>query len=132
MRAGPRLTLIFARGCRIILSARICLRALFVLREAVAALVLLWPLPAVCQQPTAPIRVNVDRVNVGVIVTDSRGNFVEGLRRGRSNTREGLANGLESLQHYDFDGFNLNFTREHAASHFVELSMLTGDGGVRR
>ena len=58
--------------------------------------------------------------------------FVEGLRRGRANTREGLANGLESLQHYDFDGFNLNFTREHAASHFVELSMLTGDGGVRR
>jgi Ca-activated chloride channel homolog len=81
LRAGPRLTLIFARGCRIILSARICLRALFVLREPVAALVLLWPLPAVCQEPTAPIRVNVDRVNVGVIVTDSHGNFIEGLRR---------------------------------------------------
>jgi len=58
--------------------------------------------------------------------------MVEGLRRGRANTREGLANGLESLQHVDFDGFNLNFGREHAASHFVELSMLTGDGGVRR
>lgn len=58
--------------------------------------------------------------------------FVEGLRRGRANTREGLATGLESLQHVDFDGFNLNFGREHAASHFVELSMLTGDGGVRR
>ena len=58
--------------------------------------------------------------------------FVEGLRRGRSNTREGLASGLESLQRVDFDGFNLNFGREHAASHFVELSMLTGDGGVRR
>jgi ABC-type branched-subunit amino acid transport system substrate-binding protein len=58
--------------------------------------------------------------------------FVEGLRRGRANTREALANGLESLQHVDFDGFNLNFGREHAASHFVELSMLTGDGGVRR
>ncbi len=58
--------------------------------------------------------------------------FVEGLRRGRANTREGLASGLESLQHVDFDGFNLNFGREHAASHFVELSMLTGDGGVRR
>jgi branched-chain amino acid transport system substrate-binding protein len=58
--------------------------------------------------------------------------FVEGLRRGRSNTREGLANGLESLQHVDYDGFNLNFGHEHAASHFVELSMLTGDGGVRR
>jgi ABC-type branched-subunit amino acid transport system substrate-binding protein len=58
--------------------------------------------------------------------------FVEGLRRGRANTREALASGLESLQHVDFDGFNLNFGREHAASHFVELSMLTGDGGVRR
>jgi branched-chain amino acid transport system substrate-binding protein len=58
--------------------------------------------------------------------------FVEGLKRGRSNTREGLMSGLESLQHVDFDGFNLNFGREHAASHFVELSMLTGDGGVRR
>ena len=58
--------------------------------------------------------------------------FVEGLRRGRANTREGLAAGLESLQHVDFDGFNLNMGREHAASHFVELSMLTGDGGVRR
>src|SRR5215467_15197862 len=31
------------------------------------------------QGPT--IRVNVDRVNVGVIVTDRRGKFVEGLRR---------------------------------------------------
>ncbi|MET0382883.1 MAG: ABC transporter substrate-binding protein [Burkholderiaceae bacterium] len=58
--------------------------------------------------------------------------FVEGLRRGRAPTREGLLGGLESLQHVDFDGFNLNFGREHAASHFVELSMLTGDGGVRR
>jgi branched-chain amino acid transport system substrate-binding protein len=58
--------------------------------------------------------------------------FVEGLRRAHNNTREGLMTGLESLQHVDFDGFNLNFGREHAASHFVELSMLTGDGGVRR
>ena len=33
------------------------------------------------QQPSQPIRISVDRVNVGVIVTDSRGNFVEGLRR---------------------------------------------------
>jgi Ca-activated chloride channel homolog len=41
--------------------------------------------PARAQQPAAPqdqsIRVSVDRVNVGVIVTDSRGNFAEGLRR---------------------------------------------------
>jgi Ca-activated chloride channel homolog len=31
--------------------------------------------------PAEPIRVSVDRVNVGVIVTDSRGKFVEGLGR---------------------------------------------------
>jgi Ca-activated chloride channel family protein len=31
--------------------------------------------------PNEPIRVRVDRVNVGVIVTDARGNFAEGLRR---------------------------------------------------
>src|SRR5256712_1759956 len=33
------------------------------------------------QQPNQPIRVSVDRVNVGVIVTDHSGHFVEGLRR---------------------------------------------------
>ena len=58
--------------------------------------------------------------------------FVEGLHRGHANTRDGLAAGLESLQHVDFDGFSLNMGRDHAASHFVELTMLTGDGGVRR
>jgi Ca-activated chloride channel homolog len=33
------------------------------------------------QEKNQAIRVSVDRVNVGVIVTDARGNFVEGLRR---------------------------------------------------
>jgi Ca-activated chloride channel family protein len=33
------------------------------------------------QQPTPPIRVTVNRVNVGVTVTDSAGHFVERLRR---------------------------------------------------
>jgi VWFA-related protein len=33
------------------------------------------------QQPSQTIHVSVDRVNVGVIVTDSRGHFVEGLHR---------------------------------------------------
>jgi Ca-activated chloride channel homolog len=33
------------------------------------------------QQPSQTIHVSVDRVNVGVIVTDARGHFVEGLRR---------------------------------------------------
>mgnify|MGYP002399652454 CR=1 FL=1 len=40
--------------------------------------------PALPQQPpqTSPdIRISVDRVNVGVLVTDSRGQFVGGLRR---------------------------------------------------
>lgn len=41
--------------------------------------------PAAAQEPEAPrgarIRVQVSRVNVGVIVTDARGNFVEGLRQ---------------------------------------------------
>src|SRR6266699_1010040 len=33
------------------------------------------------EQPKQTIHVSVDRVNVGVIVTDARGHFVEGLRR---------------------------------------------------
>jgi Ca-activated chloride channel homolog len=43
------------------------------------------PTPVRAQEPPAPagepIRVSVDRVNVGVIVTDSQGNFAEGLHR---------------------------------------------------
>ena len=47
---------------------------------------LLSLMPAAPAQETSPtqdqgIHVSVDRVNVGVIVTDSRGNFAEGLRR---------------------------------------------------
>src|ERR1700730_10488314 len=47
--------------------------------------VVLFPSPHLmrAQEPVAtpiePIRVSVDRVNVGVIVTDARGNFIEGL-----------------------------------------------------
>src|SRR5260370_8421524 len=33
------------------------------------------------QQPAPPIRVTVNRVNVGVTVTDSAGHFISGLRR---------------------------------------------------
>jgi len=43
------------------------------------ASLLLAPNLAICQQSTPPIHINVDRVNVGVIVTDSRGHFVKGL-----------------------------------------------------
>ena len=60
--------------------------------------------------------------------------FAEGLRRaGGSPTRESLVSGLESLQRYDVGGYAVNFgPRDHRASTFVELSMLTGDGKVRR
>lgn len=59
--------------------------------------------------------------------------FIEGLRRARSVTRDGLVNGLESLQGLNLGGFPLSLSpRSHVASHFVDLSMLTGDGQVRR
>src|ERR1700687_2489964 len=38
------------------------------------------PAPAAAQQ-SEPIRVSVDRVNVGVLVTDPSGKFAEGLQR---------------------------------------------------
>jgi branched-chain amino acid transport system substrate-binding protein len=59
---------------------------------------------------------------------------VEGLKRaGRGASREGLMAALESLQRWDLGGFSVGFgPRDHAGSAFVELSMLTGDGKVRR
>jgi Ca-activated chloride channel homolog len=42
---------------------------------------LLTPSYAQSQQPTPPIRVTVNRVNVGVTVTDTTGHFIERLRR---------------------------------------------------
>jgi branched-chain amino acid transport system substrate-binding protein len=60
--------------------------------------------------------------------------FTEGLRRaGGTPTRDSLVSALESLQRYDAGGYMVNFSaRDHAGSSFVELSMLTGDGKVRR
>lgn len=59
--------------------------------------------------------------------------FVEGLRRGKALTRDGLISGLESMQHVDFGGMMINFgPHDHVASHFCELTMLTGDGHVQR
>ena len=59
--------------------------------------------------------------------------FAEGLRRaGAKVTQDALIAGLESIQHQSFGGFNVSFgPRDRVASHFVELSMLTGDGKVR-
>ncbi len=58
---------------------------------------------------------------------------VEALRRGPPKpTRDTLVAGLESLTDESFGGFNVSFSpSNHAASKFVELSMLTGDGRVR-
>jgi branched-chain amino acid transport system substrate-binding protein len=60
--------------------------------------------------------------------------FAEGLKRaGRNPSRDALVNGLESIQGANFGGFNVNFgPKEHVASRFVDLSMLTEDGKVRR
>jgi branched-chain amino acid transport system substrate-binding protein len=60
--------------------------------------------------------------------------FTEGLKRaGRNPTRESFITAMESIQNLNLGGFNVNFgARDHVASHFVELSMLTEDGKVRR
>ncbi len=59
---------------------------------------------------------------------------VEGLKHagGRGLTRETFASGLESLSNQSFGGFSVSFSsRNHVASSFVDVSMLTGDGRVR-
>ncbi|NDY92379.1 ABC transporter substrate-binding protein [Ideonella sp. TBM-1] len=60
--------------------------------------------------------------------------LVDGLRRaGGKASREGLITGLESIQNQDYGGFRVTFgPRDHVGSHFVELSMLTETGSVRR
>lgn len=59
--------------------------------------------------------------------------FVEGLKRARSYTADGLVAGLESLGKLNVGGLQVGFSnRSHVGSHFVELSMLTANGGVRR
>jgi branched-chain amino acid transport system substrate-binding protein len=60
--------------------------------------------------------------------------LAEGLRRaGRNPSREALVTALESIGNWDLGGFNVNFgTRDHVASHFVDLTMLTADGRVKR
>ena len=57
----------------------------------------------------------------------------EGLRRAGSRvTRESLISGLESLGEQSLGGYSVSLSgRDHVASSFVELSMLTGDGKIR-
>ncbi len=60
--------------------------------------------------------------------------LTEGLRRMAGRTERGaLVAGLETLQRFDVGGYAVSFgPRSHRGSSFVELSMLTGDGKVRR
>jgi len=60
--------------------------------------------------------------------------LAEGLKRaGRNPSRDALVSALESIQNASFGGFHVNFgPRSHVASRFVDLSMLTDDGKVRR
>ncbi|AVQ82527.1 MULTISPECIES: ABC transporter substrate-binding protein [unclassified Variovorax] len=59
--------------------------------------------------------------------------LVEGLRKAPGKpAHESLIAGLESIDRQQFGGFEVSFSsKNHVASKFVELSMLTGDGRVR-
>lgn len=57
----------------------------------------------------------------------------EGIRRMARPSRDGLVAALDSLQNFNVGGFNVAFRpNKHIGSSFVELSMLTNDGRVRR
>jgi branched-chain amino acid transport system substrate-binding protein len=60
--------------------------------------------------------------------------FTEALRRsGRSPTRETFITAIESMQNFQMGGFNVNFgPGQHTASKYVDLTVLTDDGRVRR
>ena len=61
--------------------------------------------------------------------------FTEGLRQALAGGRlshDSFITGLESLGTQVISGFPVSFSAsDHTASHFVEMSMLTGDGRVR-
>ncbi|MDB0527241.1 ABC transporter substrate-binding protein [Ralstonia solanacearum] len=60
--------------------------------------------------------------------------FVEGLRRaGRDLTRDKFIRALETMNHYDMDGFMLNFTpSNHLGSSFVDMTIVNAKGQVIR
>lgn len=59
--------------------------------------------------------------------------LTEGLRRAPGKvSRDGLIAGLETIDRQQFGGFEVSFSsRNHVASKFVELSMITADGRIR-
>lgn len=60
--------------------------------------------------------------------------FTEALNRaGRNLSREGFINAVQGLQNLNLGGFPVDFgARKHTGSRFVELTLLTEDGRVRR
>ena len=60
--------------------------------------------------------------------------FVEALRRaGRGVTRESFISAIQSIQNFQMGGFTVNFgPNQHTASKYVDLTVLTDDGRVRR
>lgn len=60
--------------------------------------------------------------------------FTEALSRaGRNLTREAFISAVESLQNLNLGGFPVDFgPKKHTGSRFVELTLLTEDGRVRR
>ena len=60
--------------------------------------------------------------------------FAEALRRaGRGATRETFITAVQSMQNLQMGGFSVNFgPNQHTASKYVDLSVLTDDGRVRR
>ncbi len=60
--------------------------------------------------------------------------FTEGVRRaGRALTREGFINAVQGMQNVNLGGFPVDFgPAKHTGSRFVELTLLTEDGRIRR
>lgn len=59
--------------------------------------------------------------------------FAEAARKAKGSSREGFIDGLEGLRNFSLGGFLVDFgTNDHVGSKFVELTMLTSEGKVRR
>ena len=60
--------------------------------------------------------------------------FAEALKRaGRNASREAFITAVQSMQNFQMGGFTVNFgPNQHMASRYVELTVLTEDGRVRR
>lgn len=59
--------------------------------------------------------------------------LVEGIKRARGSSREAFIDAIEGMKDVSIGGFPLDFgPQKHTGSHFVELTLLTEDGRVRR